>query len=196
MGRPLRIDPRRIGARSCRRALAAGLALSLASCAEIATVADVVFPSSVPGLPADQPWESLPIRRWLTDSPIEPVAISACFTCSEPAVAGLFRSRGEEAASMRQAAADPAALVAMLTREKPPGHRSGKTASRSRVEAEPAQEGGAPGLLVRMARKDGSRKAAGYVAALDRGGETQLLVIVARSEATARALARNVVPRL
>lgn len=191
MGRSFGID-----AWSCRRALAAGLALSLASCAEITTVADVVFPSRVPGLPSDQPWESLPIRRWLTESPIEPVAISACFTCPEPAVAGLFRGRGEEGASLRRAAEDPAALVAMLTREKPPEGRAGKPAPRIRVEAEPAREGGAPGLLVRLARRDGSRKAAGYVAALERDGATQILVIVARSEATARSLARDVVPRL
>lgn len=80
--------------RSSRRELAArvGLAalllLGIAGCREFGIVADVVFPSTVPGLPADRTWESLPLRRWLTDPGIEPVAISACFDCPEPAVVG------------------------------------------------------------------------------------------------------------
>lgn len=177
-----------------RPALAAALALTLAACADLGTVADVVFPSTVPGLPADGAWTSLPLRRWLTESGIEPVAISACMDCVEPAVAGLFRARGQEAAALRAAARDPAALVSMLARA--PGGRARKPAMRARVTADAASEGGRPGYLVRLTRTDGSRQAAGYVTTVDEAGAVQILVIVAASEASARTLARSIVPKL
>lgn len=167
--------------------------LSAASCAEITTVVDVVFPATVPGLPSEDGWDSLPLRRWLTDSAIEPVAISACFACREPAVVGLFRARGAEASALGRAVRDPAALVAMLSRDRP---NAARKASPARVSAEPAQEGGAPGFALRIARPRGARHAGGYVSAVDRDGTLRVVIVVATSEASARAIARGVVPRL
>ena len=184
----------RLSRRPAKAAIAAALALVVAACAELHTVADVVFPSTVPGLPAEGGWTSLPLRRWLTEEGIEPVAISACMDCPEPAVAGLFRARGADAARLRAASGDPAALVAALTRA--PGGRAKRPGMRARVAAEAAQEGGRPGYLVRLSRQDGSRRAAGYVATVEQAGATQVLVIVATSEASARRLARGIIPRL
>jgi hypothetical protein len=182
--------------------LAAALLLPLASCAELNTLVDVAFPQTVPGLPADQPWVSLPVRRWLTETAIEPVAISACIaeTCREPSVAGLFRARGHQAAALRRAAGDPAALVAALTARRDADRRttaaSRKGTQPARITAERANEGGPAGFVVRLSRPDGSRAAAGYAAAIEGAGRTDLLVIVAGSEGGARELARRIVPRL
>lgn len=183
-----------------RLAAIALLGLPLATCRDASIVMDVAFPSTVPGLPSDQPWTSLPVRRWLTKSGIEPVAISACLApeCREPAVAGLFRARGPDAAKLQQAARDPAALVAALTTRRPPLRpaRARQAPVKARITAEPAQEGEAPGFVIRLSRTDGSRAAAGYVVAVERHGVVSSLVIVAATEASARALARSIVPRL
>jgi len=176
-----------------RAALLAGaLAASLGSCAEIGTAVDVVFPSTVPGLPNEEGWDSLPLRRWLTEPGLQPVAISACFRCPNPAVAGLFQASGQDAA-LRRAVSDPRALLASLTRDTPAARR-GKRASRTRVDVLKAQEGGVPGLAVGLSR--GRRRAGGYIATVERPEAMQVLVIVAASEAEARKLARGIVPRL
>lgn len=181
--------------RAARVALAGLLALALASCREIAIVADVVFPTTVPGLPSDQPWESLPLRRWMTEAAFEPVAISACFTCREPAVAGLFRARGKEAEALRGALRNPAALLGgqRFARSR---QRGGPRPVVARVAAEPAREGGLEGAVLRATRPDGKRGVAVYAMLAERPGETSVVVIVAPSEASARQLARGIAPRL
>lgn len=199
MGRSFRIE--RLAAGPMRLlAACALLTLPLGSCRDLSTVMDVVFPSTVPGLPSDQPWTSLPVRRWLTETGIEPVAISACLApeCREPAVAGLFRARGPDAAALQRAAGDPSALVAALSKRKPSIRRadSRQAPARARIAAEPAQEGGLSGFVIRMVRPDGRGAAAGYVATVDARGVVSALIIVAQSEANARALARSIVPRL
>lgn len=192
MGRSFRID---LPAGRARRVLLAGaLAASLGSCAEISTVADVVFPSTVPGLPGDQGWDSLPLRRWLTEPGVQPVAISACFGCRSPAVAGLFQARGRDAAVLRAAASDPRALLASLTRGSSASRRRGRRLSRVHADVVKAQEGGVPGLAIRLKRGRGS--VGGYVATVERSDTTRILVIVAASEAEARNLARGILPRL
>lgn len=175
------------------------LVVSMGACRELATVADVAFPSAVPGLPSDQPWTSLPVRRWLTEPGIEPVAISACFApaCPSPAAVMLFRAQGPEAVRLARAAADPAALVASLERgPRAPPDRHGRRPPRSVVKAEPAGESGMTGYAVRIARPDGRRSAAGYVLAAERDGTTTALVIVAATPEAARQLARAVAPHL
>ena len=177
-------------------AAALGL-LALAGCAEINTVADVVFPSSVPGLPSGEAWTSLPIRRWLTDDGgVQPVAISVCFTpaCAEPAVAALFQAHGAEAAALRKAALEPAALLASLRQR--PGRHTRRDRPTVRVAVRRVEEAGYPGLLVEMARTNGTQPAAGFAAIVERGGATQVLLIVAPSESSARRIARGVLPRL
>ena len=182
-----------------RLGVAAGLSLlALAGCAEINTVADVVFPSSVPGLPSGEAWTSLPIRRWLTDERrgIEPVAVSVCFTpaCAEPAVAALFRAQGAEAEALRKAATDPTTLLASLRQR--PVRSARPTRPDVRVVVRQVEEAGRSGLLVELARANGTQPAAGFAATVEQGGSTQVLLIVAPSEAAARRIARNVLPRL
>lgn len=199
MGRSFRIE--RLAAGPMRLlAACALLTLPLGSCRDLSTVMDVVFPSTVPGLPADQPWTSLPVRRWLTESGIEPAAISACLApeCREPAAVGLFRARGRDAVILQRAARDPAALVAALSKRKAPLRpaRRRQAPVKARITAEPAQEGGTPGFVIRLARPDGSRAAAGYAVAVERQDVVTALVIVAATEAGARAIARSVIPQL
>lgn len=190
-----------MGPSSPNRRLGAAAALpllALAGCAEINTVADVVFPSSVPGLPSGEAWTSLPIRRWLTDERrgIDPVAVSVCFTpaCAEPAVAALFRARGAEADALRKAALDPRTLLASL-RQRPFRHTR-RDRPNVGVTVRQVEEAGRPGLLVEMARANGTQPAAGFAATVEQGGSTQVLLIVAPSEAAARRIARSVLPRL
>lgn len=174
--------------------LAATLALGVASCRQLGIVADVVFPSTVPGLPADQSWESLPLRRWLTETGIEPVAISACFSCPEPVVAGYFRARGADGVALRRALANPAALLSGRTVGKvrrSPRVRPGL----ARVAAQPAQEGGLAGALM-VATGSRGRRAAVYGMVVERAGVTSAVVIVAVSEEAARRIARGVAPNL
>ncbi len=175
------------------------LGLAAGACREIATVVDVAFPSTVPGLPSDQPWVSLPVRRWLTETGIEPLAVSACFApaCSEPAAVMLLRAQGRDAADLARAASDPAGLAAALNGgPPPPADRKGRKPPRARAAAEPEREGDLTGYSVRLARPDGRRSAAGYVLAAQRGDSVTALVIVAPTVEAARRLARSVAPHL
>lgn len=175
------------------------LGLAAGGCRELATVADVTFPATVPGLPPDQPWVSLPVRRWLTETGIEPLAVSACFApaCSEPAAAMLLRARGRDAAELVRAASDPGGLAAALNGgPSPPADRKGRRPPRARAVAEPEREGEWAGSSLRLARPDGRRSAAGYVLTARRGDSVTALVIVAPTLEAARRLGRSIAPHL
>ena len=170
-------------------AIALALALGLGSCREIGIAADVVFPSTVPGLPAHEPWESLPLRRWLTESSLEPVAISVCYGCAEPAVVGLFRARGADVVRIRTALGRPGSLL------EPSGKRTRIRPGRARIATEGAPEGGLPGAMMVATGRRG-KQAAVYGLMAERGDTASVVVIVARSREVARRLARGIAPRL
>jgi hypothetical protein len=172
---------------SSRISLLAGvLLLAVGGCAQVNTALDVVFPATVPGLPADS-WQSMPVRRWLTGDGIEPLAISACFAhaCREPALAGLFRVGGREAVSARRVITDPRALQAELRPRRPSRH--GVTVAVERT---------GEGLSVRMNRGDGRRPAGGHATFVERDGWTLIVLTVATTEEKARALAAGIAAAL
>lgn len=196
--RPRRLVP--LAGRTLRIAAAAAAIALPAGCIDLALVGDIAFPSTVPGLPADQPWVSLPVGRWLTESAVQARAISACFApeCRPRAAVGLFEANGPEVDALARSLDDPAELVRILT--APP---TGARAARGRVPVpavkvavEPRLEGGLSGYAVSLARRDGSRAAFGLVLASRRAGRLVILVIVAPDDGSARRLARDVAPHL
>ena len=180
--------------------LGAGLLVGLsAGCLDLSFVADVVFPATVPGLPSDQPWVSLPVGAWLVDGAVEPRAISACVeaTCQPQAAVGLFRATGPDAARLASSLADPAGLLSSLAQRRSGERaRSGVVRTIARVAAEPYREGAFSGIRVRLTRPDGSRPASGIALAASRAGALTVVVIVAAEDDAARRLARDVAGRL
>lgn len=170
--------------------------LAVSGCLDLGLVGDVAFAPRVPGLPADQPWVSMPVGAWLTGSGVEPRAISACFAeaCQPRAVVALFRAEGAEARALARVLDDPAALSRAVAGRRRPGARPVPPGRAADVTVERRQEGPLSGVAIRLARRDGSRPAYGYALAARRGDALAGLLVVAETEDGARRLAREAAP--
>lgn len=165
---------------------------------DLELIADAAFPAAVPGLPADRPWTSFPVATWVVDGGLTVQAIAACFppTCAPPAAVALLRARGPPAAELALALDEPKRLERYLRTRMQARLLPGRADTAALITVEPRREGAWPGFAVRMARRDGTRTAAGFVLARrDPTGLTLVLVIAADEDSAAR-LARSVAPAL
>ncbi len=176
------------------RWLAAGLlagfgAAALGGCLDMALVSGIVFPPTVPGLPAGS-YTSFPVGLWVTEGGIEARGIAACLApgCEPALAAGLFLARGPDAARLARIADDPEGLVRALR-----GGRSGKSpAAGTIVSAERIRENGWRGFALRMARTDGTGAAFGTVLVRPAGGNLSAILVVAASAEATRRVTRDI----
>ena len=193
--------------RGCRawRLAAILLVTPLASCLDVGLLADTTFPPEVPGLPAGQPWVSLPVRSWVVEGDVKVRAVSACFeaTCRPQAAVVVFDVAGPDATRLRAALRDPASLERELVARallRPPvrsGRRRGAPAPgdslpATRIEVVAASGTSGAGLTVRLARPDGSRSTFGVISAVPRPGGMTVVIVIAPSQQAASSLAQDV----
>lgn len=179
-------------------------ALGVAGCIDLGLVSDIVFAPTVPGLPADQPWVSLPVGAWVTEGGIRADAMAGCFAaaCKVPAAVGLFTAAGSDGRAVASLAADPARLARFLSEPRKPDPRAargkGTRPARPKVDVAVQRLASAEGtgFLVRMTRADGVNPAFGVVIARPNGGATTFVLVVSVSEETARRLAQDVAARM
>jgi hypothetical protein len=136
-----------------------------AGCSDLERVFEYAFPATVPGLPSDVAWVSLPVGIWITESGFQAQAISACFApaCPLPAVVGVFRAQNRETFDAATALDQPARLLDMLQRDERPPAPKGRPRPPVDVNVARIDEAGLQGVTVTMARKDGTRPAFGIV---------------------------------
>jgi len=163
-----------------------GAALALASCAYI--------PRHVDGIPTSERWVTLPLRSWLAEDRIEPVAIAACLSpeCGQRLAVGVFRATGDAAATLAAVLADPERLARfLLTRERQPDDR--RRAVRLAFNVAKARAGPAEGFIATLGRADGSRRPA-QAAAFGRrdGSAVRAVLVIGEDRDAVEALARRV----
>jgi hypothetical protein len=168
------------------RLVLVGAALALASCAYV--------PRHVDGIPTGEGWISLPLRSWLAEERIEPVAIAACLApeCGQRLAVGVFRATGEAAGTLAAVLSDPERLARfLLTRERQPDDR--RRAVRLAFNVTKARAGSAEGFVASLGRADGTRRPAQAAAFGRRDGSTVSAVLVIGEDRDAvEALARRV----
>lgn len=190
-----------------RRAAILGVAALLAAgalsgCLDMALVADIAFPPTMPGL-ADPRFVSLPVGRWVTEGATSARGIAGCLApgCDPGLAVGLFQASGADADALARTADDPDALARALMQDRPPEKRPrarvrNGAVSRPRVpvvaSSERIREGAWRGFVLRIARADGSQPAFGT--ALVRTGPRGLtaILVIGLSEGATRRVARAV----
>lgn len=181
-------------------------ALGVAGCIDLGLVSDIVFAPTVPGLPADQPWVSLPVNTWVTEGGIRADAMAGCFSsaCTAPAAVGLFTATGSDGRVVASLAADPTRLARFLAEPPKPdpriarskGTRPPRPVPKVDVAVQRLASTQGSGFLVRMTRADGVNPAFGVVIARPHGGATTFVLVVSGSEEAARQLAQDVAARM
>lgn len=186
-------------------ALAFGLP-ALAGCLDLTLITEIAFAPTVPGLPPNQPWVTMPVNAWVTEGGVRAEAMAGCFAeaCTPRAAVGVFRADGSDAAAVARVLADPELLARFLAEpEKRPRRMTARSkpaspapVRRAAVSVQRLAAGTGPGFVLRMAQADGSRPAFGVVVARPRGGGTSFVLVVSGSEDAARRLAADVAARL
>ena len=198
MGRPM-TAPRPL-LRVALGAVLGAAAAGLAGCLDTGLLSDVAFAPQVAGLSPAQPWTALPVDSWIAESGIEPVAISACLSgCEVRAVVARFRARGPDAAILARLVENPAPLLRALS--APP--RTSRTSGTGRAKPVPPERravatvtrlpgpDAARGLLIHLARPDGTRPAYGAVLATGSPEDLSVLLVVTDTEGATLRLARD-----
>jgi hypothetical protein len=187
-------DRRRLlGALPAAVALAATL-----GCSEFDRLADYAFPPTVPGLPRNASWVSLPIGGWVTEGGVEARAIAACFspTCPARVGVGLFRAEGRDAALLSAIVGDPERLKRGLEAKDRDDPAPRPRPLRTEITVAPLREGTLPGFALRLARPDGSRAAHAIVLATAGSGPVSVLIVIGESAEAVRRVAHAVADRL
>ena len=177
---------------------AAGLALAGllggAACSDFDRVLDIAFPPQIGGLPGDAAWAALPIGSWITESGVEATAMAACFAprCGSPAVVAAYRVEGREVRLLDELVSDPARLVRAIEERDRRDPNAKRRKLRVAVAAEPFSAQGYRGILVRLARQDGTHPAVGVLVARPAGSGRQAILVIGPERDAALGVLRSV----
>jgi hypothetical protein len=136
------------------------------------------IPRAVEGVPPGDPWQALPLRKWLAEDRAEPHAISFCAPpeCRPGLVVGVIDLTGRDANITEAILRDPSRLTRAFASPVREDRTVGTIAS-----AHIIREGDFRGFAMSLAsREDGKRPA--YAAALGQRREERLRVILVIGE--------------